>query len=125
MSESRMSDIIKASLEGIRDFTDIDASVGNPITTLGGTTVIPISKITVAFASGGLDFQAKKNIQNQNFGGGGGTGVSITPVAFLTVSRDGEVNLIPVLQNPSPFDHAISLIEHSPEIIQKIKDTLS
>ena len=120
-----MSDIIRASLEGIKDFADIDASIGNPITTTGGVTVIPISKISVGFATGGLDFSKKKANHDQNFGGGGTTGVSITPVAFLTVTKDGLVSLIPLSKVASPIDHAISLIENSPEIIQKIKGVLS
>ena len=125
MSEMRMSEIIKASLDGIREFASIDASVGAPITTLSGVTVIPISKITVGFASGGLDLASKKNAPAQSFGGGGGTGVSVTPIAFLTITRDAVIDLIPVSATPSPIDHAISLIEHSPEIIQKIKGALS
>jgi sporulation protein YtfJ len=120
-----MSDIIRASLEGIRDFTDVDASVGNPIITPSGVTVIPISRITVGFATGGLDFAKKKKEPDKSFGGGGGTGVSISPIAFLTVTKDGSVTLIPLSDSLSPLDRTISLIEHSPEIIEKIKGVLS
>ena len=120
-----MSDIIRASLDGIRDFTDVDSSVGNPIITPSGVTVIPISKITVGFATGGLDFSKKKKEADKSFGGGGGTGVSVNPVAFLTVTREGNVNLIPLSSSDSPLDRTISLIEHSPEIIEKIKGVLS
>lgn len=126
LSETKMSDIIKTSLEGIKDFTDIENAIGTPIQTPSGVTVIPISKVTIGFATGGLDFNAKKLISNQNFGGGGGTGVSITPVAFLTVGRNAEVNLVPVNGSSiNGLDHALSLIERSPEIIQRIKDVLS
>ncbi len=121
-----MSDIIKTSLEGIRNFTDSENAIGAPIQTPSGVTVIPISKVSIGFATGGLDYNTKRLMGNQNFGGGGGTGVSITPIAFLTVGKNAEVNLIPVNTSPiSSIDHAISLIEKSPEIIQKIKNTLS
>ena len=126
MSESKMSDIIKASVEGIKGLTDMETTVGTPIQTPSGVTVIPVSKVSIGFATGGLDLGSKKIIRDQNFGGGGGTGVSITPVAFLTVSENSEVNLIPITGTSAPgLDQALSLIEKSPEIIQKIKDALT
>lgn len=126
MAESKMGDIIKASLDGIKGFTDMESAIGAPIETPSGVTVIPVSKISIGFATGGLDFGAKKIIRDQNFGGGGGTGVSITPVAFLTVNRNQEVNLIPITtSSPSGLDNTLSLIERSPEIIEKIKNALT
>ena len=125
MSETKMSDIIKTSLDGIKNFTSIDASVGTPITTINGVTVIPISKVSIGFASGGLDFFNKKSATEQNFGGGGGTGVSITPLAFLTVGQNAEINLIPINSETNNIDHMLSIIERSPEIIQKVKDVLT
>lgn len=121
-----MGDIIKTSLDGIKSFTDMESAIGNPIQTPSGVTVIPVSKVSIGFATGGLDFGAKKIIRDQNFGGGGGTGVSITPMAFLTVGKNAEINLIPISgSSVNGIDHALTLIERSPEIIQKIKDTLT
>ena len=125
MPESKMSDIIKTSLDGIKNFTDMETSVGTPIQTPSGVTVIPVSKISIGFATGGLDYGQKKITKGQNFGGGGGSGVSITPIAFLTIGKNAEINLIPITQGLTSIDSAISLIERSPEIIQKIKDTLT
>ena len=120
-----MSEIIRSSLDGIKEFTDNNTAVGEPINTPSGVTVIPVSKVSVGFASGGLDFGSKKLIQNQNFGSGSGTGVSITPVAFLTVGKNAEINLITLNSNEhGAFDHALSVIEHTPEIIDKIKNAL-
>ncbi len=120
-----MSEIIKSSLDGIKSFTNIDTAVGSPIITPSGVTVIPISKVTVGFASGGVDFMGNKSFSEQSFGGGGGTGVSVTPIAFLTVGTNSEINLINVGGNSGGLDHALSVIERSPEIIKKIKETLS
>ena len=120
-----MSDIIRTSLDGIKSFTDMESAIGTPIQTPSGVTVIPISKVSIGFATGGLDYGAKKLTSSQNFGGGGGTGVSITPIAFLTVGKDAEVNLIPIANFQSGIDRALSLIERSPEIIEKIKDSLT
>ena len=126
MSENKMSDIIKSSLEGIKSFADVDVGIGNAIQTPSGVTVIPISKISVGMATGGLDYGTKKIIGTQNFGGGGTTGVSVTPIAFLTVNSNAEINLINVQdKGESDLSKIASIIERSPEIIQKIKNALT
>ncbi len=126
MSENKMSEIIKSSLSGIKDFTDVDLGIGNAIHTPSGVTVIPISKISIGMATGGIDYGAKKLMSTQNFGGGGTTGISITPVGFLTINQDAQINLISLAENKeSDISKISNLIEHSPEIIKKIKNALS
>ena len=125
MSENKMSDIIKASLDGIRAMADMETVVGNAITTPSGVTVIPVSKISMGIATGGIDYAGRAKSFAQNFGGGGGTGLSVTPIAFLTVGRDAEVNLIPLGGAGSDVDRIASLIEQSPQIIEKIRGALS
>ncbi len=122
---SEMSDIIKASLDGIKSFADSDMSIGNVINTPSGVTVIPISKVSVGFAGGGVDYGAKKLTQSQNFGGGSGTGISITPMAFLTVGNDASINLIPINSSSENVDKLLSLIDRAPEIASKIKSIMS
>jgi len=124
MAENKLSEIIKASLEGVKGFTDVEAVIGNAINTTSGVTIIPISKINVGFATGGLDYGGKKLGATQNFGGGGGTGVSITPVGFLTVNKNEEVNLIPVKSDVTA-EKVISLIEQAPDLIERIKNALT
>ena len=121
-----MGDIIKASIDGIKSFTDMDTVIGNAITTPNGVTVIPVSKVAMGIATGGIDYGNRRERHEQNFGGGGGTGLAITPVAFLTVGRDAEINLIHVNSSGSDdIEKITNLIEHSPEIIEKIKNVLS
>ena len=124
LSESKMSDIIKASVDGIRSFTDVESVVGAPIQTPSGVTVIPISKVTMGIATGGVDYSTKKLSYPQNFGGGGGTALSITPIAFLTIDRNSEINLIN-LSSVSETGKITELIENAPDIISKIKSLLS
>lgn len=124
MAENKMSDMIKTSLEGIREFADMDTVIGNVIHTPSGVSVIPVSKVTIGYASAGVDL-GKKMTPIQNFGGGGGTGISITPVAFLTVNSKGDINLISLSAPQSGFDRIASVIEHSPEIIERIKNSLT
>lgn len=125
MSENKMSDIIKASMDGIRSFTDMQTVIGNAINTPSGVTVIPVSKVSMGIATGGVDYGAKKVSPSQSFGGGGGTGLSITPIAFLTVSQNAEINLIHINGSDSSIDRISDLIEHSPQIIEKIRTALS
>ncbi|MBP3401576.1 MAG: hypothetical protein J6K85_00790 [Clostridia bacterium] len=126
MTENKMSDIIKASMEGIKSFTDMETVIGNAITTPNGVTVIPVSKVAMGIATGGIDYGNRKERHEQNFGGGGGTGLAITPIAFLTVGRDAEINLIHINSSgANDVERITNLIEHSPEIIEKIKAVLS
>ena len=126
MAENKMSDLIKASLEGIKNFTDVDTVFGKAVTTPCGVTVIPVSKISLGFATGGLDLQPKKVLSPTNFGGGSGTGVSISPVAFLTVNANAEINLIHIGRSErDPLEKLVDLIENAPGLIEKIKDTLN
>ncbi len=136
MAESKINDIIKVSLEKIKDIVGAETIIGSPIETSSGTTIIPVSKVAVGFASGGLDYTTDnanskdtKNslLKNANFSGGGGTGISVSPIGFLVVGRDGSVELLTV-DNPSTgdsIDKLVSVIERSPEIISKVKDVFA
>lgn len=125
MSENKMSDIIKASMDGIKSFTGMDTVIGNAITTPSGVTVIPVSKVSMGIATGGIDYGTKRQTADSGFGGGGGSGLSITPIAFLTIGSSGEVNLLHVNAKSEDVGTVASLIEHSPDIIERIKTALS
>ena len=120
-----MSDIIKASIDGIRSFTDMDTVIGNAIRTDSGVTVIPVSKVSMGIATGGVNYGTRKLSSQDGFGGGGGTGLSITPIAFLTIGKNAEVNLVHINAKSGDVDTVAQLIEHSPDIIQRIRDVLS
>ncbi len=120
-----MSEIIRASVESIKGFAENDTFMGRAINTPSGVTVIPVSKISMGIATGGVDYSQKKLTLPASFGGGGGTGLSITPIAFLTVSPSSEVNLITLEDRGSDIEKITGLIDRSPEIIEKIKSALS
>jgi len=130
-SENKLQDIIRTSLENIKTMVDADTIIGKPISTSSGTTIIPISKVSVGFATGGVDYTGKNEAANaakmQNFGGGGGTGISVSPVGFLVVNAAGDVDLINigVPQANDPIDQVAGIIERSPEIFAKIKAVFS
>ncbi len=129
MSENKLNDIIQTSLDSIRSMVDSNTVIGSPITTANGTLVIPVSKVFVGFASGGVDYLGK-NTQNtshtvNNFGGGGGTGLTVSPVAFLVVSPTGDVQLLnvnePTSDRSDPVSQIVGLLDRSPELIEKLK----
>lgn len=127
-TEHKIPEIIKSSLENVRSIVDANTVVGDPIITQTGTTIIPISKISVGVATGGVDYNAKSEAPRpQNFGGGGGTGLSVSPVGFLIVEPDGDVEFINVGQKgkPDPVDQVADLVERTPDIIAKIKNIFS
>ncbi len=125
MAETKMSDIIRTSLEGVKEFAEKDTFIGDVIVTSGGVSIIPVSRVSIGFATGGVDYANKRLSPLQNFGGGGGTGISITPIAFLTVSPDAQVNLISLNDSGgSAVDRVAEVIEETPKIIQKIRDAL-
>ena len=123
MPENQAFDYMKASLGGIKDIVGVDTVIGSPINTPSGVTVIPVSRVTMGFASGGIDLAAKSGMKDRTGGGGGGTGVSITPVAFLTIGRDADIKLIPINESGS-VDKIASVLEKAHEIINGIKGAI-
>jgi sporulation protein YtfJ len=101
-NENKLQDMIQTSMESLRSLVDSNTIIGDPINTAAGTTIIPISKISVGYVSGGLDYNGKAPAAKQNFGGGGGTGLSITPVGFLTVLADGRVEMVNINAPAAP-----------------------
>ena len=128
-NENKIPEIIKSSMENVRSLVDANTVVGDPIITSSGTTIIPISKISVGVATGGVDYNPKKENQPkpQNFGGGGGTGLSVAPVGFLIIDGKGDVEFINVAAKgkPDPVDQIADFVERTPEIIAKIKELFS
>lgn len=125
MSETNLSEIITASLSEIKEFANAETIVGEPMVLPSGTSIIPISKVSMGFASGGLDYGRREiSPRQKSFTGGGGTGVSITPIAFLVASERGKVELLSVQspKNINGIDKIASLIERSPDIISDIRD---
>lgn len=129
---NKLGDFAKTTLDSVRSMLDANTVVGDPITTASGVTIIPVSKISVGYASGGLDYSGKKAQTNpNNFGGGGGTGVSVTPVALLVIGADGNVSVLNVNSSSTQtstvdtVSQIVGFIERSPDIIEKIKSTFA
>ena len=117
MSEhQKLNDVLNASIAKIKEMTDVNTVIGDPITTPNGTTVIPISRLSCGFAAGGSDLPSKSQPQSGLFGGGTGAGITIEPIAFLVI-QNNNVRVMQVEPYYGPVDRAL---EKVPEVIDKI-----
>lgn len=107
-------DMMEVTMQKIKEMVDVSTIIGDPINSPDGTTIIPISKVSFGFGAGGSDFDKNSKI----FGGAGGAGVTIQPLAFLVISN-GDVK---ILQLDSPADAADRAVGLIPEIINTVAD---
>lgn len=120
MKDQSASGILATAIDKIKDMVDCQTIIGDPIDAGDGIKIIPISKVTYGFASGGSDFPTKTN--KELFGGGGGAGVTISPVAFLVI-KDGEVSVKYISEGPE--NSAERIIGMVPDVVNKVSDVVS
>ena len=112
----KVENVLTNAIDGLKKMIDVDSVIGKPIAVSDSTTIIPVSKVSMGFVSGGSGFG-----QADNFGGGAGGGVKISPIAFLVVT-DGNVRLINVTDSPNDVDKLFTKI---PELIDQISGIIS
>lgn len=115
--------------ESLRSFSETQNAktvIGEPVETANGTVIIPVSRLSMGYVSGGVDGASEKkaSLPSDKFIGGGGTGISVSPVAFLVVSPSGNVEILNVNQPQSsdPVSSIIGAIERSPELVEKFRE---
>lgn len=114
MSQEHIEGILNSSMEKLKALVDVNTIIGEQIVTPDGTVVIPVSKVSFGFASGGSDLPTSK--PREMFGGGSGGGVTIQPLAFLVITPGGSVRLLQMEQYSDSVDRAVNLV---PEVIDK------
>ena len=114
MSENNIKTVMDTTMEKLRTMVDADTIIGTPVV-VGNVTLLPVSRVSFGLATGGSDFPSKSG--QQLFGGGGGAGVTVNPVAFICVNGDN-VHMMPVYSEMNTIDKAINM---APELIDKIK----
>ena len=116
--EHPLNDLMGSTMERLRSMVDVNTVVGEPILA-GEVTIIPVSMVSVGFASGGSDFASKNQRpeQDNSLGGGSGAGLKITPIGFLIV-RGENVKLLPVMPPPGgAIDRAVDMV---PDLVDKV-----
>lgn len=118
--EHPLNDLMGSTMDKVKAMADVKAIVGDPIVA-GDVTIIPVSKVSYGFASGGSDFVGKnqKPDASNSFGGGSGAGVNIVPIAFLVVRGDN-VRLLPVM--PPPGTAVDRVVDMVPDLVDKVTD---
>ena len=124
MADSNLSKLVESALANLKTMVEADTVIGKPLEVSGGTTVIPVSKVTVGFTSGGIDYISKKNPdKGANFGGGTGSGYTVTPIAFLVVDAGGNVRLLNLNDSGGNNNDLVGTIaglaEKAPSILEK------
>jgi len=129
LSEHPIQGLMKTAMENLKEMVDVNTIVGEPVETSEGTIILPISKVGFGFAAGGSEFRYENDKDNQSnstktqekpFGGGSGGGVSISPVAFLVVGKEG-VQLLPLDSETHLYQ---KLMDLAPQVIDKIQSAL-
>ena len=132
MSEHPIEGLMTTAMNSIKDMVDVNTIIGDPIEASNNIVIIPISKVSFGFASGGSEFKGEtideytkkekeEAIQYRlPFGGGSGAGVSINPIAFLVI-QSNNVKLMPV-NHSSSLD---KLLDYMPDLIEKTNNVMN
>lgn len=115
MKDTSAAALLATTIENVKSMVDVSTVIGEPVHTDDRITLLPVSKVTYGFASGGSDFPTKSD--KELFGGGGGAGVTVIPIAFLII-KDGEVTMKQITAFDDATERLVSLV---PEMFDKIK----
>lgn len=119
--ENSIQGIMGTTLDRLKEMVDVNTVVGDPIITSQECTIIPVSRVGFGFGVGGGEYESDKARKDDDypFAGGSGAGVSITPIGFLVVKKDG-VSMLPATSD-SPIDRIVEML---PNIISSVKGAI-
>ena len=131
--EHPIGTLMQTAMASIKDMVDVNTVIGDPVVASSGATIIPISKVSFGFATGGADFggheketeKANTTVTDRksNFGGGAGAGVNITPIAFMVIPPDGNVRMMTIGEPASStLDRVVDIV---PDLLQRVQDFIT
>ena len=112
MEDNRINELMESAVSRIRELTDTNTIIGTPIHTPDGITVIPVSRVSFGFATGG-----SSSSRNSGFTGANGAGVKVEPMGFFVI-KDGSCRMISV--SPPPSGTMERIVEMVPDILDRI-----
>ncbi|MFW2488937.1 GerW family sporulation protein [Clostridium chromiireducens] len=118
-SEKHVENLMSSTMENLKDMIDVNKVIGEAIETKDGTYIVPVSKLSFGFVSGGSEYQYENSDISSSafpFGGGSGAGVSVKPVSFLVVKSDG-VRMLPINQDTT-YDRIVDTV---PQVLDMVK----
>lgn len=122
--EHPIGDLMQTAMASIKDMVDVNTVIGEPVQTEGGTTVIPISKVSFGYVTAGGDIASSQKAPAASsgdfpFAGGSGAGVSVQPVGFLVVNGES-VRMLPATCQ-TVADRMVELI---PTVMEDVRSLL-
>ncbi|PAD79678.1 GerW family sporulation protein [Paenibacillus campinasensis] len=130
MAEHPIQGLMQTAMENIKGMVDVNTIVGDPVNTPDGSVILPISKVAFGFAAGGSDYNVEAGGDHRSsadhssmdhnelpFGGGSGGGVTISPIAFLVVGKDG-VHIVPLDNQTHLFER---IIDATPYLLEQVQ----
>ena len=112
-----IGELMRSTMENVKNILKVDTVVGDPIVTPDGITLVPISKISVGFGGGGVEFGSRKASEERPYGGGNATGVKIEPIGFLVI-KEGVVRMINV--TPPASNTVDRIIDLVPQVMDRV-----
>lgn len=111
MEHHPISDLFEISLDCIKDMIDVNTICGDAIKINDDILVIPVSKVRLFFATGGMDQNHLNQTVNDKYPFGGGTGgtLILTPMAFLVCTSSG-VNVLHLNEETHLYEKIIDVI---------------
>ena len=113
-----LGELTESSMKNLQTLIDSNSVIGKEVITPDGTVILPVSRVSFGFGTGGGDLPAT---QKELFGGGTGGGVSITPLAFLIV-KNGDVKLLQVQSYSNTADRVVGMV---PEVVDKVSGLIN
>ena len=113
-----LGELTESSMKNLQTLIDSNSVIGKEVITPDGTVILPVSRVSFGFGTGGGDLPAT---QKELFGGGTGGGVSITPLAFLIV-KNGDVKLLQVQSYSNTADRVVGMVQ---EVVDKVSGLIN
>ena len=120
---NKIQEVMNSAMENLRPLIDVNIVIGKTIEA-DGLKVVPLSKVTMGFVSGGGEYYSElKEMRRETeypFSGGSGGGVSLQPVGFLII-KNGDVEVVKI-DSKSAIE---KLIDTIPEVAKFVSNALN
>ena len=116
--EHEITNVMNDAMNKIKELVDTNTVVGKPIMTPDDTMLIPLSRVSFGFASGGTEYPLK---DKSGVGAGSGAGVKVEPIGFLVI-QNGSVRLMNV--TPPASGTVDRIIDMAPQVMDRIDQFL-
>lgn len=115
--KQKIDSIMEKTAEKLTSLVDVNTVIGKPVVTASGAQVIPFTKVTMGYLSGGGEYGEVKKIEDGEclpFAGGAGTVINVKPTGFL-IDDGVECRLVRITDDPLD-----GLIEKASDLLNKL-----